>query len=170
MTQRAEITLRPVTDADEDFLLSVYGSSRADELAQVPWTTEQKDAFVRMQFSAQNRHYAGEYPRATHDMICLDGASVGRVYLDRSGQNFHLLDITILSQHRGRGIGSFILRRVIDEAALAGKPVTIYIENFNRSLSLFKRLGFQQVEEDGFQLLLKKLPEMCSSSSPDPGR
>ena len=162
MAQAKEITLRPVTDADEDFLLSVYGSSRAEELALVPWSAEQKDAFIRMQFSAQKRHYAAEYPQASHDIICADGVPVGRIYLDRNGTEFHLLDITILPQHRGAGIGSCVLRRVMEEAARAGKPITIYLENFSPSLRLFKRLGFQQVEEDGFQLLLKKFPEAKS--------
>jgi ribosomal protein S18 acetylase RimI-like enzyme len=158
MAQEKTITLRSVNDSDEDFLLSVYGSSRAEELAQVPWSAEQKDAFVQMQFSAQTRHYAAEYPQAAHQIICADGTPVGRIYFDQSESAFHILDITVLPAHRNRGIGSFVLRQLLEEARMAGKPVTIYVENFNPSLSLFTRLGFQRAEENGFQLLLKKFP------------
>jgi hypothetical protein len=52
------ITLRPVQETDEEFLASVNASTRADELKHVPWSQEQKDVFVRMQFAAQKRHYA----------------------------------------------------------------------------------------------------------------
>ena len=155
MVKEKKITLRPVTDADDDFLLSVYAGTRAQELSLVPWTTDQKDEFVRMQFAAQKRHYPAQHPQAGHDIICADQTPVGRIYLDRSGEKFHILDITVLPQHRNAGIGSFLLRQLMDEAGKAGKPVTIYVENYNPSLRLFTRLGFQRVEENGFQLLLK---------------
>lgn len=158
MTSEKKITVRPVTSADEEFLLSVYASTRAEELARVPWTKEQKDAFVRMQFVAQQQHYPEQYPQANHDVISADGVPVGRIYLDGSGEGLHILDVTLLPQYRSAGIGSKVLRQVLDEAARRSVPVTIYVESFNPSLRLFQRLGFQVAEENGFQLLLRKLP------------
>ena len=153
------ITLRPVTEADDKFVFSAYASTRADELARVPWAQEQKDAFLHMQFAAQKRHYAAEYPQASHDIILVDGVPVGRIYLDRGGDEFQILDITVLPQHRNVGIGSWLLHQVLEEAAIRNKPVTIYVENFNPSLRLFERLGFQKAEETGFQFLMKWLPQ-----------
>lgn len=158
MISSEKITLQPVSGQDDDFLLSVYAGIRAAELAQVPWSPEQKDAFVRMQFNAQKQHYAAEYPRANHDLICLDGLPVGRIYLNRGADGFHILDITVLPEHRNSGIGSFLLGRIIAEARGAGKPISIYVENFNPSVRLFERLGFHKDKEHGFQLLLKWSP------------
>jgi GNAT superfamily N-acetyltransferase len=150
-----KITLRPVQESDEGFLLSVYASTRADELAVVPWGPDQKTAFVKMQFSAQAQHYAAEHPGASHEIICLDAAPVGRLYLDRDADAFHILDVTLLPQFRNGGIGTVLLRRIIDEAGKNDKPVTIYVESFNRSLSLFGKLGFHTVAEEGFRRLLR---------------
>lgn len=158
MSQEKDISLRPVEQADDEFLLSVYASTRADEMARVPWTPEQKDAFLRMQFEAQKRHYAAQYPRATHEIICLNGAPIGRLYLSRDADALHILDITVLPQHRNRGTGSFLIRELLEEGAAAGKHVSIYVETFNPSLRLFSRLGFQKVEEAGLQLLLRWTP------------
>lgn len=152
------IALRPVTEADDKFVFSAYASTRAEELARVPWPQEQKDAFLQMQFAAQKRHYAAEYPQANHDLILANGVPAGRVYLDRSGDEFHILDITVLPQHRNAGIGSWLLRQVLEEAGQAKKPVTIYVENFNPSLRLFERLGFRKAEENGFQFLMRWQP------------
>jgi GNAT superfamily N-acetyltransferase len=154
-----QITLRPVVESDHDFLLSVYASSRAAELAMVPWTGEQKEAFVKQQFSAQTAHYTAEHPGASHEIICRDGVPAGRLYMERRADALHVLDITVLPQHRHAGIGSFILRRVLAEAQTGGKPVTIYVESFNPSLPLFRKLGFQPVSENGFHLLLSRPPE-----------
>ncbi|HZS29128.1 MAG TPA: GNAT family N-acetyltransferase [Candidatus Angelobacter sp.] len=159
MTVRAEqVRLRPVGAADDTFILSVYASTRADELQQVPWTAEQKEAFVKMQFASQKQHYEASYPQASHDLICMDETDVGRIYLDRGAENFHILDVTVLPQYRNQGIGGVLLRRLLDEAGQSGKTVTIYVETFNPSVRFFERLGFQKDQEIGFQLLLKREP------------
>jgi ribosomal protein S18 acetylase RimI-like enzyme len=151
-----QITLRAVTPADDAFLLSVYTSSRAEEMKLVPWTDEQKEAFVKMQFAAQKQHYAAMHPGASHDIIYCGEIPVGRVYVDRTPEELHILDITVLPQFRGRGTGQTLLRRLMDEAGASSKAVTIYIESFNPSLRLFEQLGFQKEREEGFQLLLKR--------------
>ncbi|OYW70612.1 MAG: hypothetical protein B7Z37_30225, partial [Verrucomicrobia bacterium 12-59-8] len=77
------IALRPVTPADEAFLLAVYASTRAEELALSGWTDEQKDQFCRMQFTGQDAHYRGNYPTAQLHVILKDGIPAGRLYVDR---------------------------------------------------------------------------------------
>jgi ribosomal protein S18 acetylase RimI-like enzyme len=153
------ITLRPVTDADSDFLLAVYATTRAHEMTLVPWTAEQKAAFVRMQFQAQSTHYAAEYPTAQHAVIYCADAMAGRIYLDTETETLHILDVTILPQYRNRGIGSQLLHQVLEQARALGKPVTIYVETYNPSLRLFERMGFQRAEEKGLSFLLKWNPE-----------
>jgi ribosomal protein S18 acetylase RimI-like enzyme len=150
-----KITLRPVQESDDEFLLKVYGSTREQEMAQVPWTAEQKQQFVRMQWEAQKNHYATQHPNATHEIICIETSDIGRLYLDRSGDKFHILDITLLPEHRNCGAGSFLLRQIMAEAKEAGKPVTIYVETFNPSLRLFERVGFTPIQQEGFYLLLQ---------------
>jgi len=150
-----KIMLRPVASSDDEFLLSVYASTRAQEMAMVPWSAEQKEIFVRAQFAAQNQHYAAEHPQANHDIVCRNGIAVGRVYVARNPDALHILDITILPQYRGAGTGSTVLRRLMEEGADAAKPVTIYVESFNPSLALFRKLGFEPVSESGFHQLLR---------------
>ena len=157
-TDDERMTLRPVTAADDDFIFSCYASTRAQELAQVPWSPEQKEAFVRMQYTAQKQHYAAEAPRASHDIIYADATPVGRIFVDRRQDALHILDITVLPEHRNHGTGSLLLRRLLDEAGKSGKPVTIYVESFNPSLRLFERLGFRKNHEKGFHLLMKWQP------------
>jgi ribosomal protein S18 acetylase RimI-like enzyme len=153
-----QISLRPVGESDDGFILSLYASTREQEMALVPWSPEQKDAFVRMQYAAQKRHYQAECPRAAHDIIYVDEIPVGRLYLDRRTDALHILDITLLPRHRGQGAGELVLRRVLEEARGAGKPVTIYVESFNPSIRLFERLGFQRDHEQGIQWLMKWQP------------
>lgn len=154
MIRDDQITLRTASASDDGFILALYASTRAQEMAQVPWSAEQKEAFVRMQHTAQKQHYEAEFPRASHDIIYVDQTPVGRIYLDREDA-LHILDITVLPEHRSQGTGSALLRRLLDEAGKIEKPVTIYVESFNPSLRLFERLGFRKKREKGFHLLMK---------------
>ncbi len=112
MIQDGEINLRPVQAGDDDLLLRLYASTRAAELAHVPWTPEQKDMFVKMQFAAQKQHYGTTHPQADHQIICWKEQPAGRLYLDRTPDAFHILDITVLPELRSTGIGSIVLGEV----------------------------------------------------------
>jgi len=149
------ITFRPVGPDDDAFLLKVYGSSRAEELAAVPWTDAQREAFLQMQLNAQHHHYRQLYPQCDF-LIILDGESeIGRLYAARLKDQLRIIDITILPEERGRGLGTSILRDLMTEAAAMGKPLRIYVESFNPSLRLFERLGFSKIEEEGIHLLME---------------
>src|SRR5258708_38455768 len=95
MIRPEQITLRPATAADDDFLLSVYSSTRAEELNRVPWTAEQKEAFVKMQFAPPKQHYAATFPQASHDVIYLDETAAGKMYPVPGAEAVHIPDITV---------------------------------------------------------------------------
>jgi ribosomal protein S18 acetylase RimI-like enzyme len=154
------ITLRAVRESDDPFLFELYASTRASELALAPWTDAQKQAFLQMQFAAQKSSYAQQYPAAQHHMICLEEEPVGRLYLDRSSDRFHILDITIAPQSRNKGIGSAVLEEILREAHDARKSTTIYVEDFNPSVRLFERLGFLRALVKDFQILLQHQPSV----------
>lgn len=152
------ITLRPVGPDDEAFLIELYATTRAEELAMVPWSPEQQQAFVRMQFTAQQAEYQQKYPAATHEIILSSGRPVGHLYVARMDHEIRIIDITVMPQERNGGIGTFSLRELLTEAACTGKVVRIYVESYNLSRRLFERLSFKQVEEHGIHLLLEWSP------------
>jgi len=152
------ITLRAVCESDHAFLFELYASTRTSELVLAPWTDAQKQSFLQMQFAAQKSSYARQYPAAHHDIICLEEKPVGRLYLDRGPDRFHILDITITPRSRNKGIGSAVLTDILREAHQARKSTTIYVEDFNPSVRLFERLGFLRASAKDFQILLERQP------------
>ena len=161
----ANVTLRPVTPEDHDFLVEVYGSTRAEELALTPWTTEQQQAFVRAQFAAQQDYYGKKYPGASHDIILSDDRPVGRLYVARLDQEIRIVDITLLPGERNAGIGSYLIKQLLEEANRSKRVTRIYVEEFNPSLRLFERLGFSPSEQQGIHLLMQFNPPGSNSGS-----
>jgi GNAT superfamily N-acetyltransferase len=157
------VTFRPVTADDEQFLIQVYGSTRLEELALTNWDQQQRDAFVQMQFAAQQAHYRQTYPNAEHLIILLDGEAIGRLYVAEIEAEIRIVDLTILPEQRNAGVGTPIIRQLMGAAATIGKPLRIYVESFNRSLLLFERLGFVKVDESGYSYLLAWQPNPSRS-------
>lgn len=152
------ILLRDVTAEDEPLLREVYASTRALELSLVPWSDEQRAAFLRFQFDAQDSHYRAQYPEASFQVILNDSEPVGRLYLVRRSTEIKILDITVLPQHRNTGIGTTLLCELLAEAEQTARTVVIWVEHFNPSQNLFTRLGFSQIQEDGYNHLMEWRP------------
>src|SRR5690554_5164287 len=125
----SNLSLRPASDADLLFLFQVYASTRIDEIAPLGWTDEQVNAFMNQQFWAQHRYYHEQCPNASYDIIFKDDLAIGRLYVDRRDEELQLMDIALIPAFRGQGIGTTLLRTLLNEAAHIGRPVRLYVEN-----------------------------------------
>jgi len=161
----AEVKLRPVNGPDAEFLFAVYASTRTEELAQVGWPEPQQQNFLRTQFDAQRRCYESDYPGAEFQVILADGQPAGRLYLHRRAEEIRIMDLALLPQFRGRGIGTGLLRGIFSEGDRTGKRVSIHVEAFNPALRLYERLGFQQVATHGVYLLLERAAQLPAAAA-----
>ncbi len=152
------ISLRLAQPPDESFLFQVYASTRADEMALVSWTADQKQAFLQMQFDAQRQSYALEFPEAVWQIVVEAGKPIGRLIVDRADDKILLADIALLPEYRNRGIGTLLLHELMSEAQQSGKPLHLHIETFNPAFHLYERLGFVKVGEIGIYWELAWFP------------
>ena len=164
-TRSPTVTLRRVTDADRELLTAVYRSTRLAELDLVPWDEATRTAFVTQQFEAQDRAWSEQRPDAVRDVVLVDGVAAGRLYVDRTPQEIRVVDITLLPEHRGRGVGRALLRPIIAEGDRVGLPVTIHVERHNPALRLYARLGFSVVDDLGVYLFLSRPARQANTAS-----
>lgn len=154
----ATVVCRPVLAGDEPFLRRVYASTRETELAAVPWSDEQRAAFVAMQFDAQAQYYDDVYTDASYQIVEVDGVRAGRLYLSPGVSEIRIVDIALLPEHRGRGVGTGILRGLIDQGRASGRSVSIHVEVHNPARRLYERLGFVEAEQRGIYTLMEWRP------------
>ena len=148
----SEVSLRPVSAADDEFLLKVYAGTREEELAQVPWSDEQKSQFLRSQFNLQREQYDLTYANVQYDVILVDERPAGRIWVSR-GDEIRLLDIALLGEFQNRGVGTVLLRSLIDEAVRVKKSLRHMVFFLNTDAKRFyERLGFVVFEEVGAYL------------------
>ncbi len=149
------ITLEPATTFDHEFLYRTFASSRAAEVALTGWSAEQQESFLRMQFEAQRRGYLMQTPDAQYWVIRRNEIPVGRLIVDRTDADIHLIDIGLLPEFRGHGIGSTLMAAMIQEATHERKPIRLFVERFNSALRWYEGLGFEII--GGGQIYLEMI-------------
>lgn len=137
----------------------LYHSTRAEEMQHFPFRDEQKQVFLDWQFDCQWKHYREHYPTCDRRVIELDGQAIGRLLIDRWPNEIRIVDIALLPEHRGKGIGAMLMRDVLEEGRRSAKPVSIHVEVFNPALHLYERLGFRKIDTSGAYFLMRWMPD-----------
>jgi len=145
------VALRAAEPEDYEELLRIYASTRAAELAQVTWWDDaQKLAFCRAQYDAQKSEYEARYPGAEYDLILLEGRPAGRLWVGRDAEEIRLLDIALLPEAQGQGVGAALVGALIEEARASGRKLRHMVFMLNEgALRFYERLGFRVFEDLG---------------------
>lgn len=158
--------LRLETAEDLNFLGRLYVSTRWEELQQTGWTDAQKQAFLQQQFSCQYTHYQLHYADAVRGILEQNGVPCGRLYLQQVPDDLRIVDISLLPEWRGQGIGAALIGTVFELARSRRSIVSIHVESFNPARRLYDRLGFQEVADLGvYRRMHWTPPEWASGKS-----
>jgi len=157
---RPKISFRIIHDHDRAFLQTVYAAAREWEFTVTSWSEQEKTAFLKRQFDAQDLHYQRMFPNAVRRIIVLGEQDIGRLYLDRTDESLHIIEFSILPAYRGRGIGTDILRSLLNEAHGGRVPVRLAVERHNPALRLYLRHDFVQTADTGHHLSLEARPDL----------
>lgn len=152
-----ELTRRAVQlPADREFLITVYASTRADELALTQWSDEQRAAFVRMQYDARERHYAAAFTNAHHEIIEVRGAPAGQLIVDRPGDEIRIVDLALLPAFRNAGVGTRLMRPLLAEADAAAVPIRCHAIQGRPEQRFWERLGLIAGLVDGVHVSMER--------------
>ena len=157
------LSLYPVRPSDEPFLYLTFASTRTAEMALTGWNADQQEAFLRMQYEAQRRSYLLQLPDAEYWVIRRHETAVGRLILDRKPEEIHIVDIAILAEFRGQGIGSTLMQAIMMDASEGAKAVRLHVERCNPALGWYERLGFSVVNSG--PVYLEMVWQPCSEAS-----
>ncbi len=150
--------LRPYCADDQEFLFRLYASTRLHEIAGFGWPEAQQQAFLRMQFNAQQHWYEMSYGQADHQIIEKGGIPIGRIMVFRQPAFVLLVDIALLPEFRGQGIGAELIGKLIQECDQRKLPLRLQVQRVNPAQRLYERLGFNKTGEDQMYLQMEKLP------------
>jgi ribosomal protein S18 acetylase RimI-like enzyme len=137
--------IRLAAPTDEPFVRHLYKSSRTAEFAAATLPPSALDTLLDQQFGAQGRGYAAQFPEAVTLIIVHDARPIGRLILHADHARWRIVDIVLLPEARGRGVGTDVLEALVRAARNAGAAaldLSVLATNV-AARRLYARLGFE---------------------------
>jgi GNAT superfamily N-acetyltransferase len=158
MFRAATVSLRPEVPEDRPFLLDLYLSTRDDEAGFRDLPPAERTALLAQQLDWQTRHYREAYPHAWFTIIMVDQRPAGRLYVARMTDCLRVVDISLLPEFRGHGIGTHLLKNIQAESMRTQSPVRLAVVVSDPVLGFYQRLGFRMTGTRGIRHELEWTP------------
>jgi ribosomal protein S18 acetylase RimI-like enzyme len=142
------IAVRPARAEDFDFCADLYFSEMDRIIRELNLDLAKHAANFRQRWDAQQVK-----------IITLDGVDIGWVQSVVEGDALFLGQLFVAPAHQGRGIGTTIVRRLIEEATCDRRAVTLGVVKSNPALRLYRRLGFHTTHEDDRKFYMRRDPD-----------
>lgn len=153
------VTLRPEGPRDEAFLRRLIVDTVGAELGASAWPEPMRSHLLDIQYAARRHYHGSGLPETSSQIIQADGSDVGWFLTTDLPHEIRLVEIMVLPEQRGRGIGTAALRPLLAAAAAASKPVRLTVNVTNRAaIALYERLGFRRIDGDKVQHFMEYSP------------
>jgi len=153
------VSSRPETAEDEPFLRRLIMQTITEQLMASSWPEPMREHLLGIQYTARRAAHA-DLPGRESRIISVDGEDVGWLVVADLEDEVRLVEIMVLSEHRGKGIGSASIDEVLAAAARAGKPARLNVDVLNsRAIALYQRLGFARIGDNEVQQVMERAVE-----------
>ncbi|WP_145949508.1 GNAT family N-acetyltransferase [Paenibacillus sp. Y412MC10] len=143
------LSTRPITSDDDAFQYELYISTRLEEITLWGWDEATAASFLHLQWLAQTKSYASQYPELNRQLVLVENRKAGRILISREDQAFHLIDIALLPAYQRQGHGASLILGLQREASQAGLPIQLSVAAGNQAKRLYERLGFRTSGTNG---------------------
>jgi GNAT superfamily N-acetyltransferase len=141
-----EITLRPATSGDREFLYTVVRESMGEYIEQTFGAWDEKAQLARFDTST---------PPEAHEIVLLDGEPIGCLKVRHTPVAVHLDRVFLLPPFQRRGIGTRLIQEQIGVAAAKDLPLRLQLLRVNPARRLYERLGFRLTGQTGTHYLME---------------
>ena len=149
-----DVSLRPATDGDYDFLWWLKGTTMRDYVEAI-WGWD--EAF-------QRQYFRDRFDPARLEIVERGGEAIGYLSVERREDAIFLGVIEIAPDHQGRGIGTGLIRDLQHEARGRGVPLKLQVLQGNPARDLYERLGFAATGETETHSMMSWLPQSMAGT------
>jgi ribosomal protein S18 acetylase RimI-like enzyme len=143
-------TLRPATAADYQWLWELKRHTMRPYVEQTwgTWDDATQEEFFRRNFSSE-----------TVQIITVEGLNAGLLNVERAAAEIFLANLQIHPSFQNRGLGTAVIRTLLDSAQALNLPVRLQVLRVNvAAFRLYSRLGFITYNENATHLMMRWQP------------
>lgn len=141
MTATIDCSLVKLIPADETYKEFSYQVKKAAE-------GEYITSMFGWDEDVQRSYHSKAWQQQKPDIITYDGRLIGTIATSESEDCIEVGQFFILPEYQNKGIGTYLLKSILDRADQLGKNVTLKFLKNNPVKSLYVRNGFRIVDTD----------------------
>lgn len=107
----------------------------------------------------QTTFFENKWNPEKYDLIELAGDVIGVLSVVKAEDHWFLSEIQILPEHQGQGLGTQIIRDILDAAEVQSVPVTLQVLKKSDAIALYERLGFGHTSATDTHRLMMHAPQ-----------
>jgi ribosomal protein S18 acetylase RimI-like enzyme len=152
-----EVSRRVALPSDTEFARTVHHRAYRDVVERQfgAWDNTLQDTF-----------FAGDWAHGGFDILLCDGGTCGYVCVEEHAEHVLVREIVVAPEFQGRGIGTTVLRQVMERARALGVPVVLGALHLNRAADLYRRLGFRENGRSATHTGFEWRPEADPATTP----
>jgi ribosomal protein S18 acetylase RimI-like enzyme len=129
----AQITKRNATAEDTDFARDIHHKAYHDVIIRQfgSWDETMQDNFFKKGWRPE-----------THEIILSGDSSCGYCSIEYNSEQIYLHELVLSPDFQGKGIGSKILKELIEESKQKNIPIRLQVLKENQAQHLYRKLGF----------------------------
>ena len=130
--------LRPASEADQEFCFRLNEACFRERIERVRGWNE----------AAERLDCAAQFHPGSDSIILVHGRAIGHLAIDRHDDHVELRMLLLAPDFHRHGIGSSLLRTIVDLARATRVPATLWVTEWNEAaIRLYRRFGFHVVDE-----------------------
>ena len=143
MSSSSVFALRPATGEDFAFAESIYiEAMRLLMEPLVKWNEVERRAALRRSFKV-----------ADAMIIVVGGQDIGWMQVSVRDTDYNLAQLQLVEGHRCKGIGTRLIRDLLDRAEREARTVSLSVVRTNRAIGLYRRLGFRIIDPEATPII-----------------
>ncbi|MCF7927512.1 MAG: GNAT family N-acetyltransferase [Spirochaetales bacterium] len=143
---KPNISFRPSVPEDADFVNTLTRTVMRDYVDATWEGEEEREAYYQLNI----------FDPETTQIIQVNGVDAGRMNIRRSKDSMYVDEIHLHPEFQGKGIGSAIMRGLIEEASRSGRTIELHALKRNPVVGLYKKLGFRVYREDKDRIYMRQ--------------
>ena len=146
------LTLRAAKESDEIFVDALTRISMK-HFVEAVWQTE-----------AEREYYytLNPFEAARTNIVQFEGKDVGRITLRDSKEGRWIVAIHLMPEAQGKGIGRYLLNKVIEKAEQEQKDLYLTVLKVNPAKHLYGKFGFDVYDERDHRYYMKRIHSLLS--------
>jgi GNAT superfamily N-acetyltransferase len=108
--------------------------------------------------SVQRQFHAKDWEESRPEIIQYEGNPIGTILVVENDKYIKIREFFILPKYQNRGIGSYILKKVLDKADRTGCVTRLTLMKNNPVQSLYRRHGFEVTGDDEHFMFMERSP------------